>query len=155
MPQGARGTTKTVDADGNAAFEDLELGLYLIVQSKASNGYAPIKPFLVSLPMAENGKWNYEVDASPKVGGYTPVNPDTPPVPPTPVPDKPVAPGNPDNPVAPGNPDNPALAGRPDGAVMSGLPQTGQLNWPVPVLAVSGVLLFAAGWVLNKKEALP
>ena len=75
MPQGARGTTKTVDADGNAAFEDLELGLYLIVQSKASNGYAPIKPFLVSLPMAENGKWNYEVDASPKVGGYTPVNP--------------------------------------------------------------------------------
>lgn len=84
MPQGARGTTKTVDADGNAAFEDLELGLYLIVQSKASNGYAPIKPFLVSLPMAENGKWNYEVDASPKVGGYTPVNPDTPPVPPTP-----------------------------------------------------------------------
>ena len=188
MPQGARGTTKTVDADGNAAFEDLELGLYLIVQSKASNGYAPIKPFLVSLPMAENGKWNYEVDASPKVGGYTPVNPDTPPVPPTPVPDKPgtpeqpteptnpdtpknpdgpdspvspgnpdnpVAPGNPDNPVAPGNPDNPALAGRPDGAVMSGLPQTGQLNWPVPVLAVSGVLLFAVGWVLNKKEALP
>ena len=177
-----------LDADGNAAFEDLELGLYLIVQSKASNGYAPIKPFLVSLPMAENGKWNYEVDASPKVGGYTPVNPDTPPVPPTPVPDKPgtpeqpteptnpdtpknpdgpdspvspgspdspVAPGNPDNPVAPGNPDNPALAGHPDGAVMSGLPQTGQLNWPVPVLAVSGVLLFAAGWVLNKKEALP
>ena len=188
MPQGARGTTKTVDADGNAAFEDLELGLYLIVQSKASNGYAPIKPFLVSLPMAENGKWNYEVDASPKVGGYTPVKPDTPPVPPTPVPDKPgtpdqppeptnpdtpknpdgpdnpvspgspdspVAPGNPDSPVAPGNPDNPALAGHPDGAVMSGLPQTGQLNWPVPVLAVSGVLLFAAGWVLNKKEALP
>lgn len=188
MPQGARGTTKTVDADGNAAFEDLELGLYLIVQSKASNGYAPIKPFLVSLPMAENGKWNYEVDASPKVGGYTPVNPDTPPVPPTPVPDKPgtpeqpteptnpdtpknpdgpdspvspgspdspVAPGNPDNPAAPGKPDNPALAGRPDGAVMNGLPQTGQLNWPVPVLAVSGVLLFAAGWVLNKKEVLP
>ena len=188
MPQGARGTTKTVDADGNAAFENLELGLYLIVESKASNGYAPIKPFLVSLPMAENGKWNYEVDASPKVGGYTPVNPDTPPVPPTPVPDKPgtpeqpteptnpdapknpdgpdspvspgspdspVAPGNPDNPAAPGKPDNPALAGRPDGAVMNGLPQTGQLNWPVPVLAVSGVLLFAAGWVLNKKEALP
>ena len=188
MPQGARGTTKTVDADGNAAFEDLELGLYLIVQSKASNGYAPIKPFLVSLPMAENGKWNYEVDASPKVGGYTPVNPDTPPVPPTPVPDKPgtpeqpteptnpdtpknpdgpdspvspgspdspVAPGNPDNPAAPGKPDNPALAGRPARAVLNGLPQTGQLNWPVPVLAVSGVLLFAAGWVLNKKEVLP
>ena len=185
MPQGARGTTKTVDADGNAAFEDLELGLYLIVQSKASNGYAPIKPFLVSLPMAENGKWNYEVDASPKVGGYTPVNPDTPPVPPTPVPDKPgtpeqpteptnpdtpknpdgpgnpvspgspdspVAPGNPDNPVAPGNPDNPALAGRPDGAVMSGLPQTGQLNWPIPVLTASGLVLVAVGAYLMERS---
>lgn len=86
----------------------------------------------------------------------TPKNPDGPGNPVSPgSPDSPVAPGNPDNPVAPGNPDNPALAGRPDGAVMSGLPQTGQLNWPVPVLAVSGVLLFAAGWVLNKKEALP
>ena len=62
-----------------------------------------------------------------------------------------MAPGNPDSPVAPGNPDNPALAGRPDGAVMSGLPQTGQLNWPVPVLACSGVLLFAVGWVLNRQ----
>ena len=131
MPQGAQGTTKTVDADGNAAFEDLELGLYLIVQSKASNGYAPIKPFLVSLPMAENGKWNYEVDASPQGGrlhprqpGYAacaahsragqarhtgtptePTNPDTPKNPDSP--DSPVSPGSPDSPVAPGNPDNP------------------------------------------------
>lgn len=29
------------------------------------------------------------------------------------------------------------------------LPQTGQLNWPIPLLAVSGLLLFAAGWVLR------
>lgn len=28
------------------------------------------------------------------------------------------------------------------------LPQTGLLNWPVPVLAISGLLLFAAGWLL-------
>ncbi len=27
------------------------------------------------------------------------------------------------------------------------LPQTGQLNWPVPVLVVLGLLLLAAGWV--------
>lgn len=35
------------------------------------------------------------------------------------------------------------------------LPQTGQLNWPVPLLAVSGLVLFTAGWVLRfgrKKE---
>lgn len=28
----------------------------------------------------------------------------------------------------------------------AGLAQTGQLNWPVPVLAGSGVIVFAAGW---------
>ncbi len=30
------------------------------------------------------------------------------------------------------------------------LPQTGQLFWPVPVLAVCGLLLFALGWVLQR-----
>lgn len=35
------------------------------------------------------------------------------------------------------------------------LPQTGQLNWPVPLMAVSGLALFALGWYLcfgKKKE---
>ena len=158
------GTAKDVDKDGEIAFTGLELGLYLIVQTEASKGYEPINPFLVSLPMAEDGKWNYAVDARPKVGAYTPTKPDTPPTPPTPPtpdhpdtptppdnPDNPVSPGNPDNPVAPGHPDNPVAPGHPDNPVMSGLPQTGQLNWPVPVLAVSGVVLFAFGWALDRK----
>lgn len=66
LPQSAEGTTKTIDADGNVTFRGLELGLYLIVQTEASKGYEPINPFLVSLPMAEDGKWNYAVDASPR-----------------------------------------------------------------------------------------
>ena len=175
MPATAEGTVQTVDQDGNAAFENLELGLYLIVQTKASEGYEPVSSFLVSLPMAEDGKWNYEVDATPKVGTYVPETPpdtpDTPTPPPTPpnnpdtptppdnpdnpvspgTPDNPVAPGHPDNPVAPGHPDNPVMPGHPDNPVMSGLPQTGQLNWPVPVLAISGVMLFAFGWVLDRR----
>lgn len=32
------------------------------------------------------------------------------------------------------------------------LPQTGQLNWPVPLLAVAGVVLFAIGWAMRRKE---
>ena len=34
------------------------------------------------------------------------------------------------------------------------LPQTGQLNWPVPIMAAVGVVLFALGWYLffGKKE---
>ena len=43
------------------------------------------------------------------------------------------------------------IAGHPDNLAMSGLPQTGQLNWPVPLLAVSGVVLFAFGWALDRK----
>ncbi len=34
----------------------------------------------------------------------------------------------------------------------SDLPQTGQLNWPVPVLAVSGLALFAAGWAMVARD---
>lgn len=32
------------------------------------------------------------------------------------------------------------------------IPQTGLLWWPVPVLALSGMVLFAAGWIINRKE---
>ena len=176
LSDNAEGTVREVDANGNVNFDDLELGLYLVVQTKASKGYKPVNSFLVSLPMAEDGEWNYEVDASPKVGAYTP-EPETPPSPPdtpdkpdkpntpdtpenpdnpdNPVspgnPDNPVAPSTPDNPVAPGSPDNPVLPGHPDNPVMNGLPQTGQLNWPIPVMAISGMLLFAFGWATDRK----
>ena len=72
LPANAEGIVQAVSNDGNVVFDDLELGLYLVVQTKASNGYKPVNSFLVSLPMAEGGQWNYEVDASPKVGAYTP-----------------------------------------------------------------------------------
>lgn len=88
-----------------------------------------------------------------------PAEPDIPDLPMTPddsddpvspgTPDQPVEPGSPDNPVTPGNPDNPVVPARPDN---DRLPQTGQLNWPIPVLACSGMLLFAIGWTLNRKE---
>lgn len=164
LSDNAEGTVREVDANGNVNFDDLELGLYLVVQTKASKGYKPVNSFLVSLPMAEDGEWNYEVDASPKVGAYTP-EPETPPSPPdkpdTPEnpdnPDNPVSPGNPDNPVSPGTPDNPVAPGSPDNPVLPGhpdhpvLPQTGQLNWPIPMMAVSGMLLFAYGWMTDRK----
>ena len=77
------------------------------------------------------------------------MEPETPDIPEQPdSPDTPVSPGTPDNPVSPGTPDTPVSSGTPDKPV---LPQTGQLNWPVPVLACSGVLLFAIGWVLNRQ----
>ena len=56
--------------------------------------------------------------------------------------------GRPDKNKAP-NPDNPddwVLNGRPT------LPQTGQLNWPIPVLTAAGTCLIAAGILLRKKH---
>lgn len=32
------------------------------------------------------------------------------------------------------------------------LPQTGQTNWPVPILAVSGAVLFTLGWLLRFRQ---
>lgn len=43
-------------------------------------------------------------------------------------------------------PTEPATTTPPEG----NLPQTGQLNWPVPVLAVAGILLFMFGWYLSR-----
>lgn len=138
-PATAAGIAKTVDAQGRVRYDDLAAGLYLIVQTKESANYETIAPFLVSVPMQEDGVWVYDVDATPKVGTVTSKTPDTP----TPMP-TPNTPNTPDTPVTPGTPTTPTTANR--------LPQTGQLNWPIPVLCVGGMLLLALGWFLRKDE---
>lgn len=168
----AESTTVEISDLGVAEFGDLEVGLYLVVQATAAENYNVINPFLVSVPIQENGSYVYDVDALPKVGTAakkTPEPPDKPDTPDTPdTPDKPDE-ENPNTPVAPGpdNPDGWVLGAHgekiylnpeapspdnPNGHVMGahGLPQTGQLNWPIPVLAVTGVVLVAAGIKLKK-----
>ena len=107
----AKGTTLPVP-QGGAKFAELSTGLYLIVQEEAAQGYEKANPFLVTVPMQEDGVYKYDVDASPKTSvKKAPATTTTPPK-------------------------------------DSTLPQTGQLNWPVPVLTIAGLLLFAAGWAL-------
>lgn len=108
------GVTKEIDQNGKVKFSDLDLGLYLLVQSEISEGYNKADPFLVSVPMMENGKYVYHIDASPKVELEKEQEPTSPPTMPDPI-----------------------------------LPQTGQLNWPVPLLVVMGLGIFAVGWVLR------
>ena len=102
------------NSDGKADFTNLDLGLYLVVQTEASDGYEPMKPFLVSIPMNESGHYVYEVNAEGKFQLYQKPKPTT-----------------------PSNPPDPTL------------PQTGQLNWPIPVLAVLGLSMFSVGWMLR------
>ena len=100
--------------EGKAFFADLETGLYLVTQEEACDGFAPINPFLISLPKWENNRYVYDLTAQPKVSLE-------------PLPTQPPEPTKPTDPV---------------------LPQTGQLNWPVPILVVGGLVLFLFGWFL-------
>lgn len=108
------GIEPAISEDGLARFENLELGLYLIIQTEAADGFEPLKPFLVSVPMYEDGHYVYEVNAE----GKFQLHQETPPT------------------------------ATPTESPGPGLPQTGQLNWPIPLLAVSGLGLFSIGWVL-------
>lgn len=62
-----KGTRLEIDTKGCVTFEDLELGLYLLVQETPAKGYEALAPFLVSVPAMENGTYVYDVDASPKL----------------------------------------------------------------------------------------
>lgn len=134
--------TVKIGDDGRAVAADLELGLYLVVQSEAAAGYKAVEPFLVSVPMYENGTYIYDVDASPKLSILTKE---------VPVPTEPVTPTKPATPTKPGTPGKTTVPSTP---ARTTLPQTGQLNWPVPVLAVLGLCLFLLGWGMRfgKKE---
>lgn len=118
------GATQTIDGNGKAVFEELELGLYLAVQNKAASGYEKADPFLITLPMYDGEAYQYEVDASPKVQLEQ-------------------AKDSPDD----DDDDNDTTGGKRDDR----LPQTGQLNWPVPVLAMAGLFLLIVGVALRRK----
>ena len=64
----ASGKTVTVGNNGRAVFTDLTLGLYLIVQDTPAAGYEPIRSFLVTVPMWDTEKLDYDYDvyANPK-----------------------------------------------------------------------------------------
>lgn len=50
---------------------------------------------------------------------------------------------------------NPESTTPPNQPTESTLPQTGQLNWPIPILAVLGLLMFAVGWFLWSGKRRP
>lgn len=65
-------TTKTFEsttgADGKVAFENLDLGIYLVEETDAPAGIVAGAPFIVSVPMVNEASdaWNYDVIAYPK-----------------------------------------------------------------------------------------
>lgn len=113
------GETVTADDKGQAVWKDLELGLYLIVNTTAAEGYASVNTFLISVPRYLDGSYVYDVTASPKIET---ANNSAPKIP---------------------NP-KPVVSGEK-------LPQTGQLWWPVPVMAIVGMLFVMLGWYRRRR----
>lgn len=67
----ADGTGET--RKGEATFSNLELGYYLVVETKTPSKYVASKPFFVSIPetvtTVDGSTWNYNVSVSPKNQG--------------------------------------------------------------------------------------
>lgn len=151
--------TTLTDEKGVAHFEDLPVGVYLVVQTSESYAYYTITSFLVYLPMtSENGAdWDYNMEVDPKLearpsgggggggGGMTPI-------PPIDIPD-PKPPLEPELPVEPEQPVEPEVPiDVPDPETpTTDLPQTGMLQWPIPLLAIAGLFLFSLGWMKEQK----
>ena len=80
------GAAEPISEDGRMTADGLTPGLYLVTQENAADGFEPISPFLVSVPMYDGGTYVYDVDATPKLDTLT-KTPD--------VPEQPSAPGEP------------------------------------------------------------
>lgn len=150
-------------ANGSVRVDSLEPGLYLMVQTTrmvvtsetGTNVEVFFNPFLFSIPFDAEGSLNYDpahtaayeydVSSTPKV--YVP----------------PVITGNkpPEDETKPSEgtepPTTPSTNPPGGGTPPSGgnrLPQTGQLWWPVPILALSGILLSTIGVMFRRRAAL-
>lgn len=137
------GTDAEIGSSGTVTFENLELGLYLIVQTAESDHYETINPFAVTVPMEVDGEWVYTVDASPKVGTVTLTE--------TTESGGEIEESDEGTDESGETADATAAAEDAAGtAAASTLPQTGQLFWPIPVLAVCGIVLFILGGIMKR-----
>ena len=117
-------SSQKLDSNGKVTFNDLEVGLYLIVHTKKTEitlsdktkEVYTINPFLVSIPQKKDGKLIYDVTSKPKV-----------------APEKKVTP--------------------PKKTPPPRLPQTGQLWWPVMALGVAGAVFVTFGLMKKMKSS--
>lgn len=61
------GINDITDKDGKVTFNNLDLGLYLIMQKNDVKNFSKIKSFLLSIPTIENNKWIYDINGTPKI----------------------------------------------------------------------------------------
>lgn len=119
--------TGTTGADGSVTFSDLTVGLYLLVGDSLAAGdetYAPAATMMMLPTLQEDDSWNYSPSAEVKYTKSQVTKPQD-------------ETGKPETEKKP---------------LDQTLPRTGMLIWPIPVLAISGLLLAGAGWYLRARE---
>ena len=115
-----------IDENGEISITLLPLGIYLITQGEPSKGFSSISPLLAMIPSTnqETGELEYCIDATPKVE----IEPEIPVPPPPPDTTEPTIP--------------PPY-----------LPDTGQVYWPIPVLALAGLVLVLTGLRIRRRKS--
>lgn len=72
QPYSTKPITKTTDEKGEATFDGLDLGLYVVVETASPDKVTkPVTPFLVSVPMTKAStlkEWLYDIHVYPKNG---------------------------------------------------------------------------------------
>lgn len=148
-------TEKTNEA-GVATFENLPVGVYLVVSGETAN-YKAIVPFLLQLPYtnADGDGWVLDVVSQPKVEGrpyYPPYNP------PSDPPEEEIPEEDPPTTNPPEYPPEYPTEYPPEEEIpdeeppLAELPQTGLLQWPIPVMAAAGLALMAIGAASERKQ---
>ena len=157
--------TGVTDKNGKLTFDDLRPGLYLVVRTRVAdvNKDYILDPYLVTLPIIKDGEVFEDIEVDEKfahIGDSRPTptptitplpsnspQPSESPVPsaqPTPMPNTKTTP----EPVPSATPTpvgaSPVTAGK--------LPQTGQMNWPIPILLIAGLALILLGAWLQRKS---
>ena len=144
---------------GRLCFSGLAAGLYLLVQEGRVAGYYEASPFLVLLPAPDAaGRMSFALEAYPKIERKADPEPPAPqetePELTSPAVTDPLPEAEPSDPPEREKIPQPVKTDPPDPEEPR-LIQTGQVNWPVPLLATAGLLLFAYGWpvLFAKKDA--
>lgn len=159
------GQTSQISSSGAAMLAADEQAVYLVTQTTAANGYEKIKPFTLVLPYVQDGQSMSQIVAKPKLEKTTPSKPSTPSTPSVPnssssssvssgkkVGTKPQTPNTPTVTSATSSAATSSQQNVPTLPQSPRLPQTGQLNWPIPLLALLGMTLFMWGWAQERKR---
>ncbi|MCD7823709.1 MAG: hypothetical protein LUG86_06835 [Oscillospiraceae bacterium] len=140
-----------VGSDGTVTFSGLEMGIYLVVPSTNPVGY-DVEPSLVSIP--SNGE--YDVTLITKIETITtPTDDPGRPIPtPTTTTEPDVEIEDEDDPEERGESEDEVDLGDEDEpeAEEETLPKTGQLNYPIPIMAGAGGVCIAVGFILTKTD---